>query len=106
MKKTVRCALTGLLAFALVGSGGCVPQFPAADGGTKGKVAQAAELQQGWNSAKTRYYADGVAAVGSGGNYAMAAARALKEMRTAYAENPNQMLLQIMVKFKESHNLD
>lgn len=34
------------------------------------------------------------------------AARALKEMRTAYAENPNQMLLQIMVKFKESHNLD
>ena len=65
MKKTVRFALTGLLAFALVGSGGCVPQFLAADGGTKGKVAQAAELQQGWNSAKTRYYADGVAAVGA-----------------------------------------
>ena len=34
------------------------------------------------------------------------AARALKEMRTAYAEQPSPMLLQIMVKFKESYGLD
>ena len=34
------------------------------------------------------------------------AARALKEMRTAYAERPSEMLLQIMVKFKETHGLD
>ncbi len=33
------------------------------------------------------------------------AARALKEMRTAYAEHPSQMLLQIMMKFKENHGL-
>lgn len=34
------------------------------------------------------------------------AQRALDEMRKAYAEHPSQMLLQIMVKFKESHSLD
>ena len=34
------------------------------------------------------------------------AQRALDEMRKAYAEHPSQMLLQIMVKFKESHGLD
>ena len=34
------------------------------------------------------------------------AARALKEMRTAYAENPSKLLLQIMVKFKETHGLE
>ena len=34
------------------------------------------------------------------------AARALKEMRTAYAERPSEMLLQIMVKFKATHGLD
>ena len=33
------------------------------------------------------------------------AARALKEMRTAYAENPSPILLQIMTKFKDSHGL-
>ncbi len=34
------------------------------------------------------------------------AQRALDEMRAAYAEKPSQMLLQIMVKFKENHGLD
>jgi hypothetical protein len=34
------------------------------------------------------------------------AARALREMRTAYAERPSEMLLQIMMKFKEAHGLD
>jgi len=34
------------------------------------------------------------------------AARALKEMRSAYAEQPSSMLLQILMKFKESHGLE
>ncbi|MGN0078811.1 MAG: hypothetical protein ACI36V_08520 [Coriobacteriales bacterium] len=65
MRRTARLAIAGLLALALAGSGGCMPMLPSAGSGAKGAVAQAAELQQGWNSAKTRYYADGVAVVGA-----------------------------------------
>ncbi|MGN0072826.1 MAG: hypothetical protein ACI36W_03395 [Coriobacteriales bacterium] len=61
-KMLAACALcaavmgTGLAVTAHLGEGSA-PQAA--------RVAQASELQQGWDSSKTRYYTDGVAAVGA-----------------------------------------